>query len=168
MFRVSRRDLVLRAAGAYAAFGINKHVAFIGAAYAQETATQPFRKYKVGDIEVFTLLDGMRDVPLREGMIKNVTVEQIKAALRASGLPDTHSTLMFTAWAVKMGDQLALIDSGTGGHAIYALLPPSSCRPLYARWVAQYATLRAAAVLRAPVSNFTAAQLTSHIVQLVV
>jgi hypothetical protein len=65
MFRVSRRDLVLRAAGAYAAFGINKHVAFIGAAYAQETATQPFRKYKVGDIEVFSLLDGTRDVPLR-------------------------------------------------------------------------------------------------------
>jgi glyoxylase-like metal-dependent hydrolase (beta-lactamase superfamily II) len=119
MFSVSRRDLVLGAAGAYAAFGINKHVAFIGAAYAQETATQPFRKYKVGDIEVFSLLDGMRDVPLREGMIKNVTVEQIKAALRAAGLPDTHSQLMFTAWAVRVGDQLALIDSGTGGHPIY-------------------------------------------------
>jgi glyoxylase-like metal-dependent hydrolase (beta-lactamase superfamily II) len=119
MFSVSRRDLVLGAAGAYAAFGINKHVAFIDAAYAQETATQPFRKYKVGDIEVFSLLDGMRDVPLREGMIKNVTVEQIKAALRAAGFADTHSPLMFTAWAVRVGDQLALIDSGTGGHPIY-------------------------------------------------
>ena len=38
-------------------------------------------------------------------------------------------------------------------------------RPLYARWMAQYAALRAA-VLRATVSNSTAAQLTSHIVQL--
>ena len=119
MFSVSRRDLVLGAAGAYAAFGINKPVAFIGAAYAQETAIRPFRRYKVGDIEIFSLLDGMRDVPLREGMIKNVTVEQIKAALGAAGLPDTHSSLMFTAWAVKVGDQLALIDSGTGGHPIY-------------------------------------------------
>jgi hypothetical protein len=32
--------------------------------------------------------------------------------------------------------------------------------------MAQYATLRAAAVLRAPGSNFTAAQLSSYIVQL--
>jgi hypothetical protein len=38
-------------------------------------------------------------------------------------------------------------------------------RPLYALWMAQYAALRAA-VLRATVSNSTAAQLTSHIVQL--
>jgi glyoxylase-like metal-dependent hydrolase (beta-lactamase superfamily II) len=64
MFSVSRRDLVLGAAGAYAAFGINNPVAFVDAAYAQETAIQPFRKYKAGD-------------------------------------------------------QLALIDSGTGGHPIY-------------------------------------------------
>ena len=119
MFSVSRRDLVLGAAGACVAFGINKPVALIGAACAQETTTRPFRKYKVGDIEVFSLLDGMRDVPLREGMIKNVTVEQIKAALRAAGLPDTHSPLTFTAWAIKVGDQMALIDSGTGGHPIY-------------------------------------------------
>ena len=98
MFSVSRRDLVLGAAGACVAFGINKPVALIGAACAQETTTRPFRKYKVGDIEVFSLLDGMRDVPLREGMIKNVTVEQIKAALRAAGLPDTHSPLTFTAF----------------------------------------------------------------------
>ena len=34
MFHVSRRDLVLGAAGAYAAFGLSKPVAFIGAAEA--------------------------------------------------------------------------------------------------------------------------------------
>ena len=119
MFEISRRDLVLGATGAYAAFGLDKPVAFVGAANAQQPAAQPFRKYKVGDIEVFTLIDGAREVPLREGMIKNATVEQIKAALRAAGLPDTHSQLMFSAWAVKSGDRLALIDSGTGGHPIY-------------------------------------------------
>jgi len=119
MFEISRRDLVLGATGAYAAFGLDKPVAFLGAANAQQPAAQPFRKYKVGDIEVFTLIDGAREVPLRDGMIKNATVEQIKAALRAAGLPDTHSQLMFGAWAVKSGDRLALIDSGTGGHPIY-------------------------------------------------
>lgn len=119
MSNVSRRNVVLGAAGAYAAFGINTPIMLVGAAHAQQPVVQPFRKYKIGEIEVFCLLDGMRDIPLREGMIRNVTVEQIKAALRAAGLPDTHSSLMFTAWAVKVGDQLALIDSGTGGHPIY-------------------------------------------------
>jgi hypothetical protein len=44
MSDVSRRDLVLGAAGAFAAFGIDKPVAFIDAAYAQQSVTQPFRK----------------------------------------------------------------------------------------------------------------------------
>ena len=119
MFSVSRRDLVLGAAGAYAAFGIDKPVAFIGAAYGQETTTQLFRKYKVGDIEVFSLLDGMRDLPLREGMVKNVAIEQVKTALRAAGLPDNQTPLRFIVMALKLGEQVVLIDSGTGGHPIY-------------------------------------------------
>ena len=119
MIENTRRSLVLGAAGACAAFGLDRPIAFIDFAYAQHPIVQPFRKYKVGDIEVFTLIDGAREFPLREGMIRNATVEQIKAALRAVGLPESHSQIMFTAWAVKLGDQLALIDSGTGGHPIY-------------------------------------------------
>ena len=102
MFEISRRDLVLGATGAYAAFGLDKPVAFVGAANAQQPVAQPFRKYKVGDIEVFTLIDGAREVPLRDGMIKNATVEQIKAALRAAGLP-RHS---FAAHVQRLGRQI--------------------------------------------------------------
>src|SRR5262245_25891362 len=119
MFEISRRDFVLGATGAYAVFGLDQPVTFIGASYAQQPAAQPYRKYKAADIEVFTLIDGAREVALRDGMINNATVAQIKAASRAGGPPDTHSQLMFTAWAVKSGDRLALIDSGTGGHPIY-------------------------------------------------
>jgi len=119
MFNVSRRDLVLGAAGAFAAFGIDRPVTFVGSASAQESGAQPFRKYKVGDIEVFSLIDGMRDVPLREGMVRNVGVEQVKIALRAAGLPDNQTTLRFIVMALKLRDQVVLIDSGTGGHPIY-------------------------------------------------
>ena len=53
-FEVSRRDLVLYAAGAYAAFGLTKPIAFIGAAHAAATPTEAgFKKYKIGDLEVF-------------------------------------------------------------------------------------------------------------------
>ena len=119
MFDISRRDLTLGAAGAYAAFGLNKPIRFVDAAYAQPSVTQPFRKYKVGDIEVFSLIDGMRDVPLREGMVRNVGVEQVKAALRVAGLPDNQTPLRFIVMALKLRDQVVLIDSGTGGHPIY-------------------------------------------------
>jgi hypothetical protein len=116
MFDISRRDLTLGAAGAYAAFGLNKTITFVDAAYAQQSVTQPFRKYTVGDIEVFSLIDGMRDAPLREGMVRNVGVEQVKAALRAAGFPDNQTPVRFIVMALKLRDQVVLIDSGTGGH----------------------------------------------------
>jgi hypothetical protein len=53
MFEFSRRELVLSAATAGAAFGLNKPIAFIGAAHAQQLGDQTFRTHKVGDIEVF-------------------------------------------------------------------------------------------------------------------
>jgi glyoxylase-like metal-dependent hydrolase (beta-lactamase superfamily II) len=61
----------------------------------------------------------MRDVPLRDGMVKNVDIEQVKATLRAAGLPDNQTPVRFIVMALKLRDQLVLIDSGTGGHPIY-------------------------------------------------
>ncbi|MCG2671740.1 hypothetical protein ACFPFP_32945 [Bradyrhizobium sp. GCM10023182] len=46
MFDISRRDLTLGAAGACAAFGLDKPITFVDAAYAQQSVTQPFRKYR--------------------------------------------------------------------------------------------------------------------------
>jgi glyoxylase-like metal-dependent hydrolase (beta-lactamase superfamily II) len=114
MFEISRRDLVLGAAGAYAAFGLTKPIAFIGAAEAQSQA-QNFRKYKVGDIEVISLDDGVWEKPHDENFIKGVNVEQTKTALTAGGLTDTHVPIPFTVIAVNTGGRLVLIDSGTGG-----------------------------------------------------
>ena len=114
MFEISRRDLVLGAAGAYAAFGLTKPIAFIGAAEAQSQA-QNFRKYKVGDIEVISLYDGVWEKPHDENFIKGVNVEQTKTALKAGGLTDTHVPIPFTVIAVNTGGRLVLIDLGTGG-----------------------------------------------------
>ncbi|RUU27970.1 hypothetical protein [Mesorhizobium sp. M6A.T.Ce.TU.016.01.1.1] len=98
MFDISRRDLTLGAAGAHAAFGLHKPITFVDAARAQHAVAQPFRKYKVGDIEVFSLIDGMRDVPLREGMVRNVSVEQVKTALRGAGFPTIRRPCGLSSW----------------------------------------------------------------------
>ena len=56
MFEISRRDLVLGSTGAALVFGLKGPVSFIGAAQAQRAADS--LKYKVGDIEVFSLHEG--------------------------------------------------------------------------------------------------------------
>jgi glyoxylase-like metal-dependent hydrolase (beta-lactamase superfamily II) len=118
MFEISRRDFVLGTAGAYAAFGLTKPIAFIGAAEAQQAPAQSFRKYKVGDIEVISLYDGIWEKAHDENFIKGVNVEQTKAALKAAGLPDAHVPIPFTVVAVNTGGRLVLIDSGTGGGQV--------------------------------------------------
>src|SRR6266498_3436942 len=116
MFRISRRDLVLGAAGAYAAFGLSMPIAFIGAAEAQQTPPGPsFKKYKVGDIEVISLYDGVWEKAHDEAFIKGANVDQTKAALKAGGLTDAFVPIPFTVLAVKTGGRLVLLDSGTGG-----------------------------------------------------
>jgi glyoxylase-like metal-dependent hydrolase (beta-lactamase superfamily II) len=114
MFEISRRDLVLGTAGAYAAFGLSKSLCFIGAAEAQ-TSSENVKKYKVGDIEVTSLYDGVWEKPHDENFIKGANVEQTKAALKAGGLTEAHVPIPFTVLAVNTGGQVVLIDSGTGG-----------------------------------------------------
>jgi glyoxylase-like metal-dependent hydrolase (beta-lactamase superfamily II) len=113
MFGISRRDFVLSAAGAYAAFGLDKPIAFIGIAEAQ--GAPGFRKYKVGDIEVTSIYDGVWEKPHDENFIKGATVDQTKAALKASGLTDAFVPIPFTTLVLKTRHGLVLIDSGTGG-----------------------------------------------------
>jgi hypothetical protein len=56
MFEVSRRDVVLAGVGAGLVFGLKGSMTFIGAAQAQRAADS--LKYKIGDIEIFSLHDG--------------------------------------------------------------------------------------------------------------
>jgi glyoxylase-like metal-dependent hydrolase (beta-lactamase superfamily II) len=114
MFTLSRRDLVLGTAGAYAAFGLMKPISFVGAAVAQ-TPAGSFKKYKVGEIEVVSLYDGVWEKPHDEAFIKGANVEETKAALKAAGLTDAHVPIPFTVIAVNTSGRWVLIDSGTGG-----------------------------------------------------
>jgi glyoxylase-like metal-dependent hydrolase (beta-lactamase superfamily II) len=114
MFTLSRRDLVLGTAGAYAAFGLMKPISFVGAAVAQ-TPAGSFKKYKVGEIDVVSLYDGVWEKPHDEAFIKGANVEETKAALKAAGLTDAHVPIPFTVIAVNTSGRWVLIDSGTGG-----------------------------------------------------
>jgi glyoxylase-like metal-dependent hydrolase (beta-lactamase superfamily II) len=116
MRSISRRGFVLSAATAGAAFGLYRPLEFVGSAFAQAPTGSEVVKFKVGDIEVIQLYDGIWEKPHDAGFIRNATVDQTKAALRAGGLADAHVPIPFTVTAVRVGGRLVVFDSGTGGQ----------------------------------------------------
>jgi len=88
MLNLTRRNALLTAACAGAAFGLPKPVSFIEAALAQKgpEAGKGFRSFKFGKVQGFILNDGVWEKPHDPGFIKDVSVEETKAALAAAGI----------------------------------------------------------------------------------
>ena len=113
MFEISRRDLVLGSAGAALVFGLKGPVSFIGAAHAQRAADS--LKYKVGDIEVFSLHEGSIERAVTEAMVKNASLDDVKKALTAAGIGPDKIENPFTVTAIRTGGKVVLFDTGFGG-----------------------------------------------------
>jgi glyoxylase-like metal-dependent hydrolase (beta-lactamase superfamily II) len=116
MRSISRREFVLSAAAAGAAFGLDGPLEIVGRAFAQAAPAGGIVKFRVGDIEVIQLYDGVWAKAHDEKFIRNATLDQTKAALRAGGLTDAHVPVPFTVTAVRRGADLVLFDSGTGAQ----------------------------------------------------
>ena len=114
MFEISRRDLVLGSAGAALVFGLKGQIKFIGAAQAQRAADS--LKYKVGDIEVFSLHDGTIERVLNDGYVKNASLDEVKKALTAGGIGPDKFDNPFTMTAIRTGGKVVLFDTGFGGN----------------------------------------------------
>jgi len=121
MHSISRRNFVLSATAASAAFGLDGPLEFIGSAHAQSYANtkmldKGFHKFKAGDLEVTQIYDGIWNRPLEDGFVKNAPSDQVKAALKGGGLADNIVPIPFTITVVKMKNQYVMFDSGTGGQ----------------------------------------------------
>src|SRR6185295_17104091 len=114
MFEISRRDLVLGSTGAALVFGLKGPVSFIGAAHAQRAADS--LKYKVGDIEVFSLHEGSIERAVTEAMVKNASLDDVKKALTAAGIGPDKIDNPFTVTAIRTGGKVVLFDTGFGGN----------------------------------------------------
>jgi len=116
MHSISRRGFVISAATAGAVFGLNRPLEFIGSAFAQQAGSAEVVKFRVGDVEVTQLDDGVWEKAHDPGFVRNASLDQVKAALRAGGLTDAHVPIPFTVTAVRTGAGLVLFDSGTGAQ----------------------------------------------------
>ncbi len=72
-----------------------------------------FYRFKVGDLEVTAINDGVAFRPL-DGFIKNASLDEVKAALGAAFLPTDRMTIPFTTLVVNTGAKLVLLDAGNG------------------------------------------------------
>ena len=128
MHSISRRGLVVSAAAAGAAFGLNRPLEFVAPAMAQKAGANAngspqalvdkgFAKFKVGDAEVTMLYDGTWEKAHDPGFIKNASVDEAKAALKAAGMTDAFMPIPFTVPVVKIGGKTIMFDAGTGGQA---------------------------------------------------
>lgn len=116
MFNLTRRGAVISAAAAAAAFGVDGRFAVAPSAVAEEAGAKGFHKFNVGEIEVTMVYDGLWEKPHDPGFVKNATVDDVKAALKAAGLTDAHVPITFTITIVKAGGKTIMFDSGTGGQ----------------------------------------------------
>lgn len=117
MHSISRRGFVISAATAGAAFGLYRPIEFVGSAFAQRApGAADVTKFKVGDIEVTTIFDGVWEKAHDPAWVKNAPLDDVKAALRAGGVTDAHVPIPFTVTAIRTGGGLVLFDSGTGAQ----------------------------------------------------
>jgi len=115
MLHMSRRH-VLASAAAFAAFGLHRPVEWIAPALA-DTPLEPavgHYRYKVGDIEVTAIYDGIWRKPHDPTFIKNASVEDTKAALAKAGLTTEFMPIPLTVIVLKIGDRLVMVDAGSG------------------------------------------------------
>ena len=115
MQSISRRGIVISAAAAGAAFGLDGPLEILRPANAQGLMEKGFAKFKVGDIAVTTILDGTGQIPHSAGFIKNASIDDVKAALKAGGLTDEFVMNAYTVTFVETGGKTIMFDSGTGG-----------------------------------------------------
>lgn len=122
MLNFSRRNVVLSAATAAAAFGLDRPLEIIPSALAQQgpgvTPMNPkglkFHRFKVGSIEMTQIFDGAIEREHSAGFIKNASVDEAKAALKAVGLPDAKMPNTYTVTVAKLGARYVMFDSGNG------------------------------------------------------
>jgi glyoxylase-like metal-dependent hydrolase (beta-lactamase superfamily II) len=128
----SRRRLIFSAASASAAFGLAGRLEFIGEASAQKgagsgsgsgsgsgaavKAPAAFKRFRIGDIEVTTIYDGLWEKPHDAGFIKNASIDDTKKALVAAQLTDAHVPIPFTVTVLKIKGKYVMFDAGTGGQ----------------------------------------------------
>ncbi len=113
---LSRRTLLAGAASAAAlpSFALWSAQSVRAATPAAGKQAASFYRYKVGDIEVTVLSDGIARVPVTEAFVLNVKPDEVNAALREAYMEPGVFIGPYNPIVLNTGTKLVLVDMGTG------------------------------------------------------
>ena len=120
---LSRRTLLAGAASAaalpsFALWGPHFAAAAVPPPAGKQAAS--FYRYKVGDVEVTVVSDGIARVPVTDAFVLNAKPEQVNQALRDAYMEPGVFVAPFNPIVLNTGSKLALVDMGSGEAAYRA------------------------------------------------
>ncbi len=115
MTQTTRRQFLASSAGA-AALGLSGQLAFMSSSQAADLREKGYYTYKVGDIEVTSIYDGIWKNDGFDGISPGVSGDKIKAALSKAGQSTDYVPIEFAFTVVKTGGKTILLDAGTGAQ----------------------------------------------------
>src|SRR5215813_11799272 len=121
---ISRRDVILSAPVAAAAFGLDRSLAIAAPPRSQKTPApaKGFFRYKVGDAKCTAVYDGIWEKPHDPAYFSNATVAETKRALARAGLTTAFVTIPISVFVIELNGKLVLCDAG-GGNQVQAFNP---------------------------------------------
>jgi glyoxylase-like metal-dependent hydrolase (beta-lactamase superfamily II) len=114
--QISRRDALI-GAGAVAAAPLLASTDVRAAAPAADKQAPSFYRYKVGDILVTVVADGVNTFPLGDSFVLNAKKDEVNAALEKAYMPKDKVSIYFAPLVINTGGKLVVIDTGNGALA---------------------------------------------------
>jgi glyoxylase-like metal-dependent hydrolase (beta-lactamase superfamily II) len=119
MARFTRREFVLSAAAAYAAFGLDRHMAISAPAPDQQVVDpkRGFHRYTIGSAECIAIYDGAWETAHDAAYFRKTSLGGTERASPAAGLAAEFGPIPIVALVVKVNEKVVLCDAG-GGQAV--------------------------------------------------
>ncbi|MDA5093483.1 MBL fold metallo-hydrolase [Aliiroseovarius sp. KMU-50] len=125
---LSRRHMLM--AGAAAPFAAMSGKVAHAKAEQIPISTTDYRRFRLGDFEVTTLLAGMRTVPDPQTIFgMNVGAEEFNAASQMANIPSNAAQFFFTPTLVNTGVELVLFDTGLNPAGIIGAIGAAGYAP---------------------------------------
>jgi glyoxylase-like metal-dependent hydrolase (beta-lactamase superfamily II) len=111
------RRHALAGAVAIAASPLLPSVAAKAAAPLADKQAPSFYRYKVGDVLVTVISDGVNTFPLGDSFVLNAKKDDVAAALEKAYLPKDKVSIQFGPLVINTGGKLVVLDTGNGPGA---------------------------------------------------
>ena len=125
---LTRRHALAGAAG-LAAAPLLPAVSANAAAPMADKQAPSFYRYKVGDMQVTVVSDGVNTFALGDSFVPNAKKDEVAAALEKAFMPKDKVSIQFGPLVINSGGKLIVLDTGNGPGAFASARAPSASSP---------------------------------------